>query len=156
MERSVESVTHPGGSLSDFIEEKGMTVSDFAKEIGVSSSLIEAIVNEEESASITEEIAQGIENAFDSPASFWLRYQSMYNKYITKEKEWLGKFPSLKELVRRNYLPGKGTKALHEFFDTYNYKDWEEHIASGQEASSHHIPHHQERQVCYLRVASVG
>ena len=128
-----ESVTHPGGSLSDFIEDKGMVYSEFAKKIGVDSSIIEDIVNEK--ASIKKRTAKKIEKVFGSPADFWIRRQNRYADYIREEKKWSRKFP-LNKLAERGYLPKKESsfKGLHDVFDTYNYNDWKSHVDEKQQA----------------------
>ena len=120
-----ESVPHPGGSLSDFIEEWGMSVEDFAPKINEDIGVLEKIVKEE--APIGKRLAHKLAEFLGIPEDFFVSYQADYDAYEKEEEEWAATFPSDEVKTFLN-LRGSLWKQIHVFFDSCNWKSWEKYI----------------------------
>ena len=68
---------HPGIELKKLISEKGMNLSQFARNINVSSSRISEIVSGKRSITIDSSIK--IANYFDMKPEYWLIKQNKYD-----------------------------------------------------------------------------
>lgn len=73
---------HPGEMIKDEIEYRGISQKDLAKEIGVSASVLNEVLNGKRS--ITTEYALLLEAALGIEADLWLRLQAEYNKQVAK------------------------------------------------------------------------
>ena len=76
-------VFHPGETLSEKLEELKLSPKEFATFTEISEETIMSILKGE--ASVTPEMAVLFEKILKIPASFWIKRQSNYNKYKTKE-----------------------------------------------------------------------
>ena len=77
-----QSVSHPGATLSEKLEEMGMTVQEFSRFSGKSEETIRAIINGKRP--ITSEIAVQFENVTLIPAHYWINHQHGYDEYVAK------------------------------------------------------------------------
>jgi addiction module HigA family antidote len=76
--------THPGGILKrHYIEPLSLTISEIAKDLGVSRKAISKIVNEK--GSITPDMALRLSKAFNTTPELWLNLQSKYNLWIAEQ-----------------------------------------------------------------------
>lgn len=73
---------HPGEFLREEIEDRGITQTQLAKEIGVSVSLLNELVNGKRS--ITAEYAMLLEAAMGIDTDYWLNLQANYNKGVAR------------------------------------------------------------------------
>lgn len=73
---------HPGEIIKDELEYRGISQRAFAKEIGVSASLLNEMLNGKRA--VTTEYALLIEAALGIDADIWLRMQNAYNKQVAK------------------------------------------------------------------------
>ena len=74
--------THPGVLIRDELEERGMTQAKLAEQIGVSSSLLNELINGKRA--VNTEMALLLEAALGIAAHIWLDLQSDYNMYMAK------------------------------------------------------------------------
>jgi HTH-type transcriptional regulator/antitoxin HigA len=104
-------VVPPGATIADLIEEHAMTQTELAKRLGVTLKHVNQVVNG--GASISAELALGLEKVFEVPASFWLSRESLYQADLARQSEtqeleshiaWASQFP-VRELKKRRYLP---------------------------------------------------
>lgn len=72
------SLIHPGEMIKDEIEYRGISQSALAKEIGISPSVLNEVLNGKRA--VTTEYALLLEAALGIEADIWLRLQSDYNK----------------------------------------------------------------------------
>lgn len=77
-------VTHPGKTLSEKLNEIGMSSKEFALKIGDSENTINEIVNG--TLGIRSELAKKFELATMIPEHFWLNLQSQYDETTNKER----------------------------------------------------------------------
>jgi HTH-type transcriptional regulator/antitoxin HigA len=101
----------PGETIGDLLEEQGMTQTQLAKRLGVTLKHVNQVVNG--GASISAELALGLEKVFRVPAGFWLSRESLYQADLARQSEtheleshigWAKQFP-VRELKKRGYMP---------------------------------------------------
>src|SRR6266566_420745 len=63
-------ISPPGETLADMLEQSGMTQTELAQRLGVSLKHVNQVVKG--AASISAELALGLEKVFGVSASFWL------------------------------------------------------------------------------------
>lgn len=100
----------PGDTLADLLEETGMTQTELAERLGVTLKHVNRIVNG--AATISADVALGLERVFGAPASFWMTREAHYQAATTRIEQrhrfrssvdWAQRFP-LTELRRRGFL----------------------------------------------------
>ena len=101
----------PGATVADLLDELQMTQTDLARRLGVSLKHLNQVING--SASISADLALGLEKVFDLPADFWLSRDAAHRAHIARTEErvdlrsavrWAEKFP-IAELKKREFLP---------------------------------------------------
>ena len=75
-----QSLPHPGETLSEKLEEMGLSSDEFAAYTGKSENAIIAILNGK--SAITSDMAIQFENVTKIPAHFWLNSQMQYDEFI--------------------------------------------------------------------------
>jgi len=84
MKRNLAPV-HPGEILrEDYIKERGLTVTEVAKGLGIARANLSAIVNER--AGISPELAVKLSEAFGNTAQFWINLQKNYELWHAERK----------------------------------------------------------------------
>ena len=133
--------TPPGDTLADLLGDREMTQTELARRLGVSLKHVNQIVNG--AASISVEIALGLEKVFGVSADFWLNRTSLYLADLARREErrdfeaaigWANQFP-IAELRRQRFLPrdAKGADlvaALLQFFGIAGLRQWSDPSAS--------------------------
>ena len=136
-EYNPESVSHPGTTLEDVLEERGMSQAELCERTGRPKKTINEILKGK--ASITPETALQFERVLGIPASFWNNRQRQYDESLARGKEaenlqafvpWLESFPCIADMVKKNWLPqGKSPvlilDALLAFFGINSPDEWE-------------------------------
>lgn len=77
--------THPGDVLKDEIEDRGISLSKLANEIGVSVSVLSELIDGKRDFTI--EYAMMIEAALGIDSDFWMRMQLAYNRNVAKRNK---------------------------------------------------------------------
>ncbi len=84
MKRNLPPV-HPGEILrEDFIKERGLTITEVAKGLGITRVNLSAVVNER--AGISPELAVKLSEAFGNTAQFWINLQKNYELWRAERK----------------------------------------------------------------------
>src|SRR3954453_16642078 len=100
----------PGATVADLLDEREMTQTDLARRLGVTLKHVNQVVNG--GASISAELALGLEKVFRVPAPFWLNRESLYQVDMARREEerdlvshieWARKFP-IKDLKKGGFL----------------------------------------------------
>ena len=78
------SVTAPGETLADLLDEQGMTQPELAQRMGRPLKTINQIVNGK--AAITAETSLQLEKISEISATYWLRHEAHYRAYLTREE----------------------------------------------------------------------
>ena len=69
---------HPGETIADVLEDRGMTRDELAGKMGVDVATIGAVIDGR--ADIPAHLAVGLERALGVPRSFWSALQANYDK----------------------------------------------------------------------------
>ena len=84
MNRNLAPV-HPGEILrEEYIQERGLTITEVAKGLGIARANLSAIVNER--AGISPELAVKLSEAFGNTAQFWVNLQKNYELWYAERK----------------------------------------------------------------------
>ena len=114
---SRELIIHPGETIADVLEERGITQAELAARTGVSTAYVSNVIAGKKD--ISANFAFGLEYALRVPKSFWLNLQANYDaellefnkeKSITEEERKVRE--SLKDIVK--YLRQKGKLSIDE------------------------------------------
>jgi len=90
--------THPGEALKDEIEYRKISQSRLAKQMGMSYKILNDILNERRSLTIT--TAMMFEAALDIPADSLMRLQLKYNMQIAqKDNKFLLRLAEIRKMV---------------------------------------------------------
>jgi HTH-type transcriptional regulator/antitoxin HigA len=131
----------PGDTVADLLEQVGMTQRELAQRLGVSLKHANQVVKG--AASISAELALGLEKVFGVSADFWLNRESLYRTEIARRDEahelaaaleWAERFP-INELRRRGLIPStsKGADLVRDilrFFGVASPKSWIDPVAA--------------------------
>ncbi|GAB2517008.1 HigA family addiction module antitoxin [Spirosoma aerophilum] len=84
MKRNLAPV-HPGEILrEEYIQERGLTITEVAKGLGIARANLSAIVNER--GGISPELAVKLSEAFGNTAQFWVNLQKNYELWHAEKK----------------------------------------------------------------------
>jgi antitoxin HigA-1 len=76
---------HPGEILKEeYIAERGLTIAEVARGLGISRSSLWAIVNEQ--TGISPEMAVKLSEAFGNTSQFWINLQKNYEMWHAEKK----------------------------------------------------------------------
>ncbi len=131
------SVTPPGATLTDLLEERGMSQVELARRMGRPEKTISEIIHGK--AAITPETALQLESVFNVPAQFWVAREANYraflaraeaNRVFSRHAKWARKFP-LKEMRKRGWIdpgpdPGDQVREILTYFSVASPKQWGE------------------------------
>ena len=106
-----QTVSPPGTTLAELIEEREITQTELARRMGRPLNAVNDVVlgNKE----ITEHTALELERVLGTPAHFWLAREARYREFLARKLDagraddrldWLNKLP-LKQLQQSGHLP---------------------------------------------------
>lgn len=108
-----DDVSHPGETLLDVLEERGMSQAELADRTGRPKKIVNEIIKGK--LGISPETAIQLERTLGVPASFWNRRQQRYDESVARRSEgdrlqqhleWLSNFP-VSAMVKSGYItPG--------------------------------------------------
>jgi HTH-type transcriptional regulator / antitoxin HigA len=136
-EYNPETVSLPGDTLAEMLEERGMSQAELCERIGRPKKTINEILKGK--ASITPETAIQLERVFGVSASFWNNRQREYDECLARNKEaerlstlvdWLDHFACVRDMMNKGWIPQRGKDvltldALLSFFGVNSPADWE-------------------------------
>lgn len=82
---STDLLIHPGETIFDLLEERGMSQKELALRTGVSEAFLSDVINGKKN--VSSGLAAGLEYAFGVPSSFWLNLQANYDAELLALKE---------------------------------------------------------------------
>lgn len=84
MKRNLAPV-HPGEILrEEYIQERGLTITEVAKGLGIARANLSAIVNER--GGISPELAVKLSEAFGNSSQFWVNLQKNYELWHAEKR----------------------------------------------------------------------
>ncbi len=128
-------ISHPGESLKDFLEERGISQAALAERTGRPKKTINEIIKGK--APITPDTAIQLERVLRAPASFWMNRQRLFDEYVARQKadnklavdlSWLNGI-NIGELVRAGWIEPFNDKIaqmneLLQFFGVNSPEQW--------------------------------
>ena len=131
-----QTVSHPGTTLEEKLQEMGMSIKEFALRTDKPEKTIIAIIKEE--SAITHQMAIKFENVTQIPANFWMRHQQQYDEFKTRDQlktiiadaaDWAREFPYA-EMAKYEWIaPARDveekTRNLLSYFGVASHKAWE-------------------------------
>lgn len=79
------SVSAPGGSIADILEERGISRQSFAASLGRSQQFVDELLKGE--APITRELALDLERTLGPRAYFWLGRERDYRRWLAEKED---------------------------------------------------------------------
>ncbi len=117
---SRDLIIHPGETIAEVIEKRGITQSELASRTGVSPAYVSNVIAGKKG--ISSKFAMGLEYALGVPKSFWINLQANYeaellemNEEKTISKQEREARADLQEVVR--YLRRRGKLPVYEKMD---------------------------------------
>lgn len=114
---SRELIIHPGETIADLLEDRGITQTELATRTGVTPAYVSSVIAGKKD--ISANFALALEYALDVPKSFWLNLQANYdaellevNKAQTISEEERNVREDLAEVVK--YLRQRGKMPIRE------------------------------------------
>jgi addiction module HigA family antidote len=136
-EYNPEVVSLPGDTLSELLEERGMSQVELCERIGRPKKTINEILKGK--TAITPDTAIRLERVFGISATFWNNRQREYDESVARLKEaerlsslipWLKNFPCLRDMMNKGWLPERKRPelildSLLTYFGVNGPMDWE-------------------------------
>lgn len=82
---SRDLIIHPGETIADVLEERGITQSELAARTNVSPAYVSNVIAGKKD--ISSRFAMALEYALDVPKSFWLNLQANYDAELLELNE---------------------------------------------------------------------
>jgi len=120
------SVSPPGETLSDILEERGISQKQLSLRLGRSDKNLSQIVNGK--APITSDLALDLERVLGTPARFWLARESRYQEWLSRSSipepteadlDWARSF-TYPKMAEYGWVPGTSV-AREKFFHLLSF-----------------------------------
>ncbi len=82
---SRELIIHPGETLADILEERGISQKELSVRTGVTPAYVNMVISGKKN--ISANFAMALEYALDIPKSFWLNLQAHYEAELLEYQE---------------------------------------------------------------------
>lgn len=133
-------VSHPGETLLETLEARGMTQAELSERTGRPKKTINEIIKGK--AAITPETALQFERVLGVPSRFWNQREQQYREFLVQQQErerlekqidWLNQIP-VKEMVKRGWVEGcedtvAQFRAVLQFFGIASPAQWRTTVA---------------------------
>lgn len=128
-------VSPPGDTIADILDEKKMTISDFAQRMGYSGRQANSLLSGQRE--ITPQIAERLQETIGASSDFWMKRELLFRERLerlqrcsntTNAAEWLSELP-LNDLIRFGWVKRKPTPrqqmdACLGFFGVSDIEGW--------------------------------
>lgn len=85
-EYTPKTVTPPGATIKDILEERDMSQSELAERMGRSEKFISNLINGE--ATLSQKVALELERVLNVPAHFWNNREQQYREALAQQEEY--------------------------------------------------------------------
>ena len=133
-----QSISHPGETLEEKLQEMGMGPKEFAIRTGKPEKTIIAVIKGD--SSLTPDMAVQFESVTRIPAHFWINSQRHYDEFVAREKrkeiitqsiEWARLFP-VSYMTKKGWLHSfssieEKTSELLSFFSMSSPAAWKDY-----------------------------
>jgi addiction module HigA family antidote len=141
------SVTPPGDTLNDLLEERGLKQTELATRMDVSAKFVNELIAGK--ASISPATALALEKSLDVPADFWLARDARYQEALARGKaradmannvSWLKELP-LRDMCRFGWIQDRESKpslveACLQYFGVASVSAWRQQYVTHTNASA--------------------
>lgn len=103
---SREMIIHPGETLKEVLEDRGMTQLELSIRTGVTSKHISTILSGEKNISVS--FAKKLEYALNIDAEFWMKLQTAYDKELIE-------FDEINSITEKELSIAKQLKSVFDF-----------------------------------------
>lgn len=131
------TVTPPGGTIKDILDEQGMTQAELAERMGRSEKFISNLINGE--ATLSQTVALELERVLNVPAHFWNNREQQYREALARKKEhsragsfvdWMRDCIPVRDMIQFGWIDDKDdraeqVKAVLGFFGVNSPEEWE-------------------------------
>ena len=128
------AVCPPGDTISDVLEEKRISFSDFAEMLGGSQGFADSLIRGE--ARITQNLASRLSEILGASPGFWIRREQMYVEFLElansplseTDSQWLSELP-VSSMQNYGWIPKSRSPARNlinclNFFDVSSVSSW--------------------------------
>jgi HTH-type transcriptional regulator/antitoxin HigA len=141
------SVTPPGVTLGDLLEERGIRQTELATRMGVTPKFVNELIAGK--TAITPTTALALEKALDVPASFWLARDARYQESLARRAslaelvanvDWLDELP-LRDMRKFRWIEEQPSKPAYveaclRFFGVVSVDAWRQQYVRQTNASA--------------------
>jgi len=134
-EYTPDVVTHPGETLLELLENRGMSQAELAERMGRPRKTISELINGK--IELTPQTAIQLERVLGIPASFWSNLERHYREYLARkaervqlqeQRDWPGHFPlrAMQKLYGFALVndPADQARELLTFFGVSSVEQW--------------------------------
>ena len=109
-EFAATSVSVPGETLQELLEERGLSQAELAKRLGLTTKHVNEIIKGK--SPITPETAIGLERVLAVSATFWNNRERRYREFVARQEEeqrlttqldWVDQFP-IKDMQKHGFI----------------------------------------------------
>ncbi|WP_412476760.1 ImmA/IrrE family metallo-endopeptidase [Flavobacterium sp. TBRC 19031] len=121
--------SNPGNTIIDILNERNISLENFAIQMGSTVSQVEKIVNG--NVPINFDIANQLEINLGASAEFWIARDNQYRESLEKinklQENWIKKLP-VKDMINFGWIQKTEdiVKTCLEFFNVTSINEWEE------------------------------
>ncbi len=116
----------PGDTISRILNEKNMSVENFANILGADRQFIKHLLDG--TIMIDDNLAGKLSSLLGSTKQFWIKRESIYQSKMKElEKKWLDELP-VKDMQRLGWLESNSDllKTCLDFFNVSSYQQWKQ------------------------------
>jgi plasmid maintenance system antidote protein VapI len=136
-EYNPSSVSPPGGTIRDILDERGISQAELAERMGRSEKFVSNLVHGE--APLTQETALQLERVLNVPAHFWSSREQQYREALAREEEetdlqsfveWMNECIPVGDMVECDWIPERDretdqVREVLDFFGVTSPEEWE-------------------------------
>jgi plasmid maintenance system antidote protein VapI len=136
-EYTPETVSPPGATIQDILDERSMTQVELAERMGRTKEFINRLIHGNET--LSQKVALELERVLNVPARFWNQREHLYRESLARQAErskletfvdWMKDTIPVNDMTKRGWLPKcdsdvERVDKVLDFFGVASPKEWE-------------------------------
>jgi plasmid maintenance system antidote protein VapI len=132
-----ETVTPPGGTIQDILDERSMTQVELAERMGRSKEFINRLIHGRDA--LSQDVALELERVLNVPARFWNQREQQYREAEARQEEhyrlerfvdWMKQTFPISDMKKRGWLPDCDNEvaqvdAVLDYFGVASPAEWQ-------------------------------
>jgi len=132
-----ESVTPPGATIQDILDEQGMTQVELAERMGRAKEFINRLIHGKDT--LSQDVALELERVLGVPARFWNQREHQYREAEARQRErsclkefvdWMKETIPVRDMTNKGWLPACDDEvdqvdAVLDYFGVASPDEWE-------------------------------